>query len=116
MSVESDFRALLAAYAPLTALVGTAIAQNAVPPNAARPYVAFVAQHTPEYGLDNTLLADGVAITCECWADDAASADAVADAVQAALLAAGRVCTARASTFDPELGLDATVLTVEWWA
>lgn len=115
MSVEQQFRSLLVGYAPLVALVGSAVAQNAVPPQASRPYVAFTAQHQPEYGLDNTLLADGVTITCECWADDAATADAVADAVQAALLAAGRVCSSRASTFDPELGLDATVLTVEWW-
>ena len=42
-------------------------------------------------------------------------ADAVADEVQAALLAAGTVCTARATALDPNLGLDATVLTVQWW-
>lgn len=115
MSAETDFRGLLAAYAPLTALVGTRIAQNAVPQGAALPYIAYVAQHQPEYGLDNTLHASAVTITCECWADTAAAADAVADHVQAAVEADDRVITARASSFDPDVGLDATVLSVEWW-
>ena len=115
MSAETDFRAVLAGYAGLTALVSTRIAQNAVPQGASLPYVAFTAQHTPDFGLDNTKLANGVTFAVECWAETAASADAVADQVEAALLAAGVVCTSRATTFDPELGLDATALTVEWW-
>jgi hypothetical protein len=115
MSVETAFRALLVADAGVTALVAGRIAQNAVPQDAPRPYVVFAAQHQLDFGLDNTVHADAVTITAECWADTAAQADAVADAVQAALLAAGRVCTARATSYDPEVGADATVLTVEWW-
>lgn len=115
MSAEADFRAVLAAYAPLTALVGTRIAQNAVPQGGALPYVAFTASHAPEYGLDNTLHADLVTFSVECWAESASAADAVADQVQAALLAQGHVCTNAGGTYDPELGLDATALQCEWW-
>lgn len=115
MSAQTDFRAALAGYAPLTALVGTRIAQNAVPQGADLPYVAFTAQHTPDLGLDNTLLANGVTFSIECWAQTAAQADAVADQVRAALLAEGVVCTSRSTSYDPEVGLDATVLVAEWW-
>jgi hypothetical protein len=115
MSAETEFRALLAAYAPLTALVGTRIAQNAVPQAAALPYVAFTASHAPEFGLDNTLLSNVVTFSVECWAETAAAADVVANQVKAALLADARVCTSRSSAFDPDVGLDATVLTCEWW-
>lgn len=116
MSAESEFRAILTGYAGLTALVPAArIAQNAVDQDAALPYIAFTASHTPEYGLDNTLLANGVTFRVECWGETSLSADAVADQVQAAMLAAGRVCTSRVTGLDPALGLDATILTAEWW-
>ena len=119
MSAEADFRALLVAHAPLVALVGGAggVAQNAVEQGRAPPYVVFSAQHAPEYGLDNTLLADEVTFSVECWAADAGSADAVADEVATALAIGARlVPTARATGYDAETGLDATVLTIQWWA
>lgn len=119
MSIESDFRALLAGYAPLTALVGTRIAQNAVPDAAGQPCVVFNATHSLTHSLDNTVQLDQAAIATQCWAETAAAADAVADAVAAAVAtapaAAGAVVVDRASAYDAELGLDATVLTVEWW-
>lgn len=116
MSAESDFRALLTAAAGVTAMVPAArIAQNVVEQGVDTPYIVFTAQHAPLYGLDNSLHANQVQVRVECWADDAGTADAVADAVLAALLADGRVVTLRATGADPELGLDATVLTAEWW-
>ena len=115
MSAETEFRAVLAGYAGLTALVSTRIAQNSIEQGAALPYVVFSSQQQPTHGLNNTLLATQVTFATECWADTAAAADAVADQVLAALAAQGVVHTARVSGFDPELGLDATVLTVEWW-
>ncbi|MDH5338835.1 MAG: hypothetical protein OEW22_03595, partial [Rubrivivax sp.] len=82
---------------------------------AAMPYVSFTSRHTPDLGLDNTVLANGVIFTVRCWDDDAAGADAVADQVVSALAAAGVVCTARDTGLDAALGLDATILTAEWW-
>jgi hypothetical protein len=119
-TVEVDFRSLLAAHAPLTALVSTRIALNAVPEDSAYPLVVFAAIHNRTLGLNNSLLADMCSLEVQCWAEAAAQADAVADAVISAVslapAAAGAVVTSRASTFDPETGLDGVLLTVEWWA
>jgi hypothetical protein len=114
MSIETDFRALLAANAGLSALVGTRIAQNAVPAGSTVPLVVFGAVHERQLGLDNTLLADRAQIVCQCWAETSVQADAVAGAGASAT--AGAVVLDRASSFDNEMGLHATELTVEWWA
>lgn len=120
MSAETDFRALLAGHAGTVALVGAAIAHNAIGPSAVTPYVVFTAQHDRVLNLDNTLMADLCVITVQCWSKTAAQAESVADAVTAAVATApaahGACVTARASGYDEETGLDATVLTVEWWA
>lgn len=120
MSIETDYRALLAANAGLTALVGSRIAQNAVPAGSDVPLVVFGAVHDRTLGLDNTLLADRAQIVTQCWAETSVQADAVADAVVAAVAtapaAAGAVVLDRSSSFDSEMGLHATELTVEWWA
>lgn len=115
MSAETDLRALLAGYAGLTALVGTRIAQNEMLQDVARPYLVWTVQHTPEYGLDNTLHGDACVFAVECWGDTSLAADAAADQVVAALLSQGRVVTARASAYEPDMGLHATVVTAEWW-
>lgn len=120
MSAETELRALLAANAGVAALVGQAIAHNAVPQNAAAPYVAFTAQHDRVHNLVGELLADEVTFAIQCWGKTAAQAEQVADAVISALGSApstrGVVITSRASAYDDETGLDATVLTVSWWA
>lgn len=119
MSSETDFRALLAAHAPLTALVGTRIALNAVPEQSALPLVVYAVSHTRTLGLDGSLLADQCSISVQCWADTGTQADAVADAVVAAVATAavGQAAVLdRSTTFDAEMGLDATEMTVEWWA
>lgn len=118
-TAENDFRALLVSYAPLAGMVGKRVAQNGVPEGSALPYVVFTTTHDPIRGLNGAQQADQVTISCECWAINALAADAVADAVEAALAfappMAGATVTARASGYDGEMGLDATVLTVEWW-
>lgn len=122
MSVETDFRAALAAHAPLVALVDTRIAQDSVPEGSDYPVVVFGVNHARILGLDNSLLSDQCAIAVQCWANTAADAAAVADAVIAAIAAsasaitAGSVVTERATTADPELGMDGVLLSVEWWA
>ena len=119
MSIETDFRALLAAHAPLTALVGARIALNAVPEGSAFPLVVFAASHDRINGLDGLLLADNCSLAVQCWADSAAAADAVADAVLAAVETAPAARSAtvadRSTTFDPDLGADGVTLTVSWW-
>jgi hypothetical protein len=120
VSIETDFRATLAAHPPLVALVGLRIAANAVPKGSAFPVVVFTSNHTPTVGLDGTLLANQCTLAVQCWGDTAAQADQVADAVSAALAAAPRDAGAtvidRRTSFDPDIGKDATELAVEWWA
>lgn len=121
MSVETEFRAALAAHAPLVALVNTRIAQDTVPEGTGHPLVVFGVNHSPILALSNAQLGDQCAVAVQCWAETAAGAEAVADAVTAALaasataVAACAVVTERATTADPELGLDGVLLSVEWW-
>lgn len=121
MSAETDFRAMLASYAPLTALVGTRIALGAVPPEEALPLVVFSARHDPDYGVDGSEHIDRVSFTVQAWAQTAAQAVAVAAAIEAAIeahdAASAGVCTwveDRSDAYDGELGLDAQILTVVW--
>jgi hypothetical protein len=120
MSIESDFRALLAANAGVAALVSTRIAQNAVPAGSLMPLIVFGAVHDRTLSLDNTLQADRCQLVTQCWAETAVQADAVADAVVAAVAtapaAACAVVLERSASFDAEQDLHATELTVEWWA
>lgn len=120
MSIETDFRALLAAHAPLVALVGTRIAQDAITEGAAGALVVFSSRHDLTLGLNNTLLADQCTLAVQCWADTAAQAAAVAAAVRAAVAAApsssGACVLDESTTHDPEIGMDGVLLTVEWWS
>ena len=119
MTVETDFRALLAAHAPLTALVSTRIVQDVADEGAPVPLVIFGAVHDRAFGLDNLLMYDHVTLAVQCWGATGASASAVADAVVAAIATApaarGAHVTDRSTTFDAETGLDGVLLTCEWW-
>lgn len=114
MSAETEFRALLAGNAGVTALVGSRIYQTAAAKGAALPLVAFSASHAINRGLDNTQLDDEVTFEVQCWATSSAASDAIADAINTAC---GTTCvvTARASGYDDELDLHATMLTVQWF-
>lgn len=117
MSAETEFRAALVAHAPLLVLVGTAarIAQNAAGPSVGTPCVVYGSTRVPDYHLDNSVGATNTQFEVQCWGETAASAAAVADAVQDAILEVDCVCTQRSTTFDAELGLDGELLTFDWW-
>ena len=121
MSAEASLRTALLLHAPLVALIGDRVAQNGVELSTALPYVVFTAQHAPITGLlDSTVLIDQITLSIECWSTTAVEADTVADAVLVALLLhappfSTPTLLARGSGFDGDLGLDATVLSVEWW-
>lgn len=120
MTAETEFRALLAGHAGTAALVGTRIAHNAVASGTAPPYVVFTCAHDPILVLDGAPQGDQCVFTVQCWAGTAAAAEAVANAVVAAVanapVARGATVISRASGYDEETALDATVLSVEWWA
>ena len=116
MSMESDLRALLVAYAPLTALVSTRIAADRIEQGAIRPFVVFTRTGTePIQTLDGAVLANKASFDVQCWADTRTSAESVADAIQAALVADARAIVGRASGYDADLDLEATVISVDWW-
>lgn len=119
MSIEADFRALLAGYAPLTSLVSTRIAQSAVDNAPDLPCVVFDCTQTPIDSIDVPRLTMRAAIAVQCWAMTAGAAAQVADAVVAAIdtaTAHAARLTERSTTFDPELGADGVTLVVDWWA
>lgn len=119
MSIESDFRALLAGYAPLTALVGARIALNAVPEGQAFPLVVFSASQDRQNNIDGTLAYIACTLSVQCWAKSSEASNTLADAVIAAVATApalrSALVTERSTTFDPELDADGTTLTVSWW-
>jgi len=120
VSAETALRALLAGNSAVAALVGTAVAHNAIRQGVPAPYVVFTCAHDPQLGLLSNLLADRCSFAVQCWGNTAGQAEAVADAVVAAVgtapAAHGACITSRASGYDDETGLDATILSVEWWA
>jgi hypothetical protein len=120
MSAETDFRTLLAAHPGLSALVGPRVSENAVPEGAELPFVAFTARHELTHNLLGELMADQCVFTVQCWARSSAVAAAVAAQVLLAVEGAdpdrGAVVLSTEGGYDQELKLDASILTVEWWA
>jgi hypothetical protein len=118
MSIESDFRAALLAHAPLAAVVAGRVALNAIQQGQPAPYVVFTCRREPQLRLDDTVAVTRANVEVQCWALTAVGAEQLADLVEAAS-AAGTSSVAtvidRATGYDAELALDATVLTVEWW-
>ncbi len=119
MSVEDDMRADLLAHAPLVALV-TKIAPDKVEQGQARPFIVYLVEREPIYGLE-TLATTRYEFTFQCWGDTRAQAEAVADALEAALALATTVdpsgipTETRSTAFDPDTGLEAVNVTVDVW-
>jgi hypothetical protein len=121
MTIETDFRAMLIADGAVSAIVGTRVAQNAIPQGFALPYIVYVAEHDPQRGLNGVEHVDQCQIECQCWAKPAAAADALADAVEAAVETYDNAqatkavyVVARRSGYDTDLALDTTVLVITW--
>lgn len=116
MSIETDFHALLSGNAGVISLVGSRIAQSAVPAGDGFPLVVFTTLHDYQLGLSGVALGDVCAINVQCWAETAVQAEAVAAAVIAAVATRRDVAivTSRAPVFDEETGLDAVALSITW--
>lgn len=124
MSAESDLRAVLVGNAALLAGLGTVAGKTAqqricidsVPEDFPRPYVIFQKQATTdELGSDNTLLAELATIDIQCVGTNRSNAIAIRDLVRAALRAAGTPSDRGSAGFDPEVGLEVEVVTVDWY-
>lgn len=124
MSAESELQALLVADAAVrTALsvstaraAGERIAADRIEQNTGRPFGVYTRTATEDSeGLDGTIFATKVTLELQLWGDTRLSADALADACQAAIRGANQAITGRATAYDDALDLEATVLSVEWW-
>lgn len=116
MSAETELYAALSGSAGIAALVSTRIYPDAIPEDQALPAIVFGrAGSDPIVALDNTVLADVARLNVTAWATTRASAEACADAVCAALEAAGHPYENRVSGFDGELGLFAVTVDCSWF-
>lgn len=117
-SAESQFRAVLAAHAPLTAVIGTRIALNAIPEGGGFPCVVYAVRTEPV----QTLLGAGdeqqSTISVQCWAANPLAArdltDLVRDAIDTADTARCAYVLSESTVFDEEMGLDGMQLEVDW--
>lgn len=114
MSAETDFYALLSGSAGVTALVGTRIYPDVLPEDCIYPAIVYARSGTdPERLLDGSVAVTRIELACAAWAETRVSADAVADAVEAALLGGGFATLSRVAAADPETGLLAAQLNVD---
>ena len=119
MSFENKFREVLSGHPPLVGLVADRIAENALEKETYPAIVFSVAKDKQE-----ALCGGGIehaTFTVECWAESAAEATAVADAVKAALEAYDATAgtesvevVSSTSDFNSETLYDVETLTVEW--
>lgn len=115
MSAATSLQALLLATPGVTALCGTRISADRAEQGAARPFVVYSGTAEPQRALDGSVHGTLTTFEIQCWGDSRASAEAVADAVQAACDGAHQYITARAAGSDNELDLEAVVMTCLWW-
>lgn len=116
MTVESDLRTLLLDDAALVAVVPpNRISVDAVAVEQPRPYIVFAMQPSePIFGLGNVLLADTVPVDIQIVGVTRQNAIVIRELVKDALLAAGVPWSATSSGFDPENGIEAEVVTLQW--
>jgi len=116
MSAETTLYATLSAASAVTALVSTRIYPDVVPQEAAVPCIAF-ARIATEYvaTIHGAVVAQRVTLDISCMASTRASAETIANAVTNAATPAAFLLSGRRADFDPESGLWAAVLTVDYW-
>ena len=117
MSAESILYGSLTASAGVAVLVGAdsaaRIYPDAMPEDGTYPVIVFSRTGTePIVTIDGMRHGEFVTMQMQCWANTRAASDAVADAVESALIAAGDVPQERAGAYDPETGLFVSSLAV----
>lgn len=113
MSAETVAYDLLKNAVPVTSLVSTRIYPDFVPEEKTLPAVAIARANTEPVNTIHSHVPAGALVTLEIWcmASTRAGAEALADAVLAALTGCEEVQN-RTPEFDAEAGVFATVLTV----
>lgn len=120
MSAESVAYTTLKAASAVTALVGSGndarIYPDVVPQEFALPAVSFQRVATEAVNtIHSTLLATRVTLDVWCMDEQRYAAETLADAAQAALVAAHFVLTNRRAELDYEAGIWIAVCTFDYW-
>lgn len=117
MSAESALRALLVADTAVAALVQTRVAVDRMEEGAVFPFVVFARTGTqPITALDGTHLRSQASLEVQCWAETRLGADALADAVAAAVRGViSQTVPGRASGYDADTDRHVCSLQVAWW-
>lgn len=117
MSAETSLQALLLADAGVIALVGNRVAADRIAEGSTRPFVIYSRTGSdPVTDIGGTVYRTLVTLDVTCWADTRLQADAVADAVTAAVRGVlTQTVPGRESVHHPDFDLEGCTLTVAWW-
>lgn len=114
MSAETQLYALLSGNAGVTALVGTRIYPDLIPEEKDSPYIGYERVATaPIATIHGSVPGTEVGMAVACWAETRVQAEEVADAVEAAMRAAGHVYRGRGAEIDAATGRLAATLDYE---
>ena len=113
MSAETLLRAGLVAHAPLLALVAQRIYPDAIPEDQPLPAVVYVRSNTERIrSTSGRSFGEWVDVSVQCWAETRSIADAVADAVIAAVDAMEQDVTDRSAMADLDIGIHGVSLAI----
>ena len=111
MSAESQLYALLSADAGVTALISTRIYPDLVPELKTPPYIGYERVGTePIVAISGAALGQIANMTLACWSATRVEAEAVADAVVAALAGSNFIHLTRGAEVDEATGRLAATL------
>lgn len=114
MSAETTLYAILAGASGVTDLVGTRIYPDLVPQEKAVPYIGYERVGTePIATIHGSVVAENVRLLVACWSATRLQAEQIADAVEAAMQAAGYIYAARGAELDETTGRLAATLDYE---
>lgn len=116
MTAETSFYSLLSGASGVTSLVSTRIYPDVLPEGCAYPAIVFARNRTdPVQSVSGQSFGADVDLAVGVWAKTRTSADTVAAAVIAAIGSSEFVLNGREAAFDPETGLFATTLSVQFF-
>lgn len=116
MSSETELYAALSASVALAAIVSTKIYPDAIPEDKTPPAVVYQRASTePVITISGQMLAETARFAVTSWSATREQADNAADAIVAALAVADHKPAGRSAGIDPETGLFATTIDVDWW-
>lgn len=119
-SAEVQTKTVLLAASAVTSLVGTGdnarVYPDVIAAEAALPAIMYQRSETEKFGtLDESVSCKRVSIDITCVADTREGAEALGDAVEAAMEAAHHHCTGRIGASDPESQTYGAVMTFNVW-